>query len=108
MEVEVSYFVVLGYSQKLSENLIDTDDSAVVGVLEVVLTYVLGDFLGYCGSCHFSSLGYTYKLSHLVTDSSGLGETTGLSVGVLALLSGLLGCLDFAFTSRPEVSYLCA
>lgn len=108
LDVEVSEFVGLVKSQKLSELAVGTDDAAVLGVLQVVFADVFVDFLGYISSCDFSALGDTNELSHLVGDLSGLGEATGLSVSVSSLLGGLLGCLDFAFASGPESSDLSA
>src|SRR6056300_568066 len=67
------------------------------------------DLLAYSSSCHLSTVSYAKKVSHLVTNAGGLGETGRLTFGIaLALLTGgLNGSLHYTrdiLTKGLEVS----
>ena len=106
LQVEEGEFIRLAKSQEFAKFSISTDDSPVLGILEVVLADILVDFTGYFSSCHFGAVGSPEELGKFVRDGRRFGETTGFALTRSPLSGSLLGGLDFSFTSGPEGSDL--
>ena len=99
LEVEVGKLLVLLQVQQAGKLAVSLDDTAVLGVLELVCTDVGVDLLGHLSASHLGALRLAEERGKGVADLGGLHEATGLAVTrgrASALAASLLGLLHLA------------
>jgi len=104
LEVEVGELVLLAELKELGKTRIGVDLASIALVLKTVGVDVAVDLLADLSASHLGTNGLSEELGKLITDASGLDETRGLSVGVVAALLGrsLLGVLHLTGNNLLE------
>ena len=96
LEIEVAELVVLAKLKKSGKLSVGNDEAAIIGTLEVVGANVGIDLLAHIGTSHLGTDRLAKEVGKLVTDTSRLHKSRGLTVtGSLGLLGRrLLGSLQ--------------